>query len=272
MEVVAVDWSGARDPAGQRRHLWMATARDGALTDLSGGRTRAEVVQALIERRGEVGTLVVGLDFAFGFPAWFTRELGLSSAPALWAHVGERGEHWLQTCESPFWGRPGVRRPELPDHFRQTDLDNAPAKSVFQIGGAGAVGTGSIRGMPYLQVLREAGFAIWPFDAPTRSLVVEIYPRALTGPVTKKRIEDRTRYLGSAPMARRLRARARSSEDAFDAAISALAMDRAAEGFARLGRAEDPVELLEGAIWVPGRLRAGPQALVTDAAGTSGAP
>lgn len=78
----------------------------------------------------------------------------------------------------------------LPDDLRRTDRE-APAiggirpKSVFQIGGAGAVGTGSLRGMPILKRLRDAGFAVWPFDAPRWPCVVEIYPRLLTGAVNK---------------------------------------------------------------------------------------
>ena len=56
---------------------------------------------------------------------------------------------------------------------------------MFQIGGAGAVGTGSIRGMPHLLTLADSGFTIWPFVSGGLPTVVEIYPRALTGPVNK---------------------------------------------------------------------------------------
>ena len=41
-------------------------------------------------------------------------------------------------------------------------LTSVRPKSTFQIGGAGAVGTGSLRGMPHLLTLREAGCAVWP--------------------------------------------------------------------------------------------------------------
>jgi catechol 2,3-dioxygenase-like lactoylglutathione lyase family enzyme len=57
----------------------------------------------------------------------------------------------------------------------------------FQIGGAGAVGTGSLRGMQHLADLAHAGFSIWPFDRPGWPLAVEIYPRLFTPGVVKSR-------------------------------------------------------------------------------------
>ena len=41
------------------------------------------------------------------------------------------------------------------------------------------------------------------------------------------------------------------SEDAFDAGLSALVMDRHAAGLARLKPSTDPVTLLEGDVWRP---------------------
>ena len=120
---------------------------------------------------------MIGLDFAFGFPAWFAGELGAREIEDVWRHAATEGERWLRDCAPPFWGRPGCGRPALPSHFRLSELALKGPKSVFQVGGAGAVGTGSIRGMPLLLRLREAGFAIWPFHEGSPR-VVEIYPRA----------------------------------------------------------------------------------------------
>ena len=124
-------------------------------------------------------------------------------------------------------------------------------KSVFQIGGAGAVGTGSIRGMPYLRNLRQAGFGIWPFDPPARLTVIEIYPRVLTGPVKKSDRTERERYLAGWNIPEYLRRRTIDSEDAFDAAVSALVMSRHADDLVSLQPATDPDIRLEGSIWVP---------------------
>jgi len=48
-----------------------------------------------------------------------------------------------------------------------------------------------------------------------------------------------------------LRRRAEDSEDAFDAAISALVMSQHLDALRGLEPASDPVTRLEGAIWVP---------------------
>jgi hypothetical protein len=144
--------------------------------------------------------MVVGLDFAFSLPAWFLEQRNLKSAQELWALADREAEAWIAACRPPFWGRPGTRRPDLQVHFRRTELD-APAtagirpKSVFQIGGAGAVGAGSLRGMRLLHRLRAAGFSIWPFDPPGWPRVVEIYPRLLTGPVNKSSADARAAHL-----------------------------------------------------------------------------
>ena len=238
--VVAVDWSGRRD--GASRHIWAAEVAAGHLVSLESGRSRAEVADALAATARQGARLVIGLDFAFSFPEWFLAERGLPSACALWEAAEREGEAWLARCPWPFWGgRACGRRPDLGGraHFRRTDLATKPTgpfairpKSPFQIGGAGSVGTGSIRGMPLLTRLRREGCAIWPFDAAPGGWgwprVVEIYPRLLTGAVRKSDRLAREAYLDHLgwPADRALRRRVASSEDAFDAAVSARAMDR----------------------------------------------
>jgi Protein of unknown function (DUF429) len=255
MDFVAIDWSGAQ--AGAAEHIWLARVRDGELVELRNGRNRAAVIHAVRQlRSSSPNGLIVGLDFAFSFPAWFLQHQGFQSVGDLWAGAAAEGEQWLAECTWPFWGRPGVRRPELPEHFRAADqlarVGGIGAKSVFQIGGAGAVGTGSIRGMPYLSELREAGFSIWPFDPPSPWTVVEIYPRLFTGLVHKKNQVDRARHLDqSAWSGHPSRATIESSEDAFDAAISALIMARADVTWPSLVQTRDPQVLLEGDIWRP---------------------
>ena len=253
---IAVDWSGAK--AGARSAIWLAEARDGRLARLERGRDRCEVVEHLIAAAASDPDLVVGLDFAFSFPLWFTEKVGARSVQELWSVVAEEGEQWLGRCEDPFWGRPGRRRPKLLEQLRRTEREasgpvGANPKSVFQIGGAGAVGTGSIRGMPYLLALRRAGFSIWPFHDPARPLVIEIYPRLLTGPVVKSREAERSTYLARhlPRIGGALAGAAASSEDAFDAAVSAVVMSRHPDEIAALGRSRDPTERIEGRIWWP---------------------
>jgi hypothetical protein len=228
--VVAVDWSGAKTGADSR--LWVAHVRDGHLLELANGRTRPETIAHLIALKDASPDdgLFVGLDFSFSLPAWFLRQHGHTSAVDLWHHVARDGEAWLAACQPPFWGKKGDQRPPLAAHLRRTEeqarVGGIAAKSTFQIRGAGSVGTGSIRGMPYLLTLREAGFSIWPFDPPSRAVVIELYPRLCTGPVNKSSATARASYLDRSEWALTpgQHALAVSSEDAFDAAVSALVM------------------------------------------------
>jgi hypothetical protein len=263
--VTAVDWSGRRH--GEGRYLWAAEAVGGQLVELAGGRRRADVEAHLKSLADSTGRLVVGLDFSFSLPAWWLAERGLAGVSELWRAAGECGERWLGECRPPFWGRPSRRRPEVlgPDRppLRLTEQLVAPVgglrpKSTFQVGGAGAPGTASIRGMPTLARLRAAGFSIWPFDPPRWPVVVEIWPRLLTGPVRKADPAARRRHLES--LARRSMAfgsrpalvdLAASSEDAFDAAVSAVVMAERLRSLADLPAGLPPIAALEGWIWAP---------------------
>ena len=263
--VLAVDWSG--DRRAPQRRIWVAEARAGELVALTGGLDREAAIAHVVA----AGEVVVGLDFAFSFPAWFVRGLGCASVEALWVRVARDGEAWLSACAPPFWGRPGRRRPargpEAPE-LRASELalagrgDAGAAggagahgirpKSTFQIGGAGAVGTGSIRGIPLLLELRRAGFALWPWDDARAPMALEIYPRLLTGAVVKSSREAREVYLAGDPrVPPALLAAATATEDAFDAAVSALEMAARLSELLALRASADPTTRLEGAIWTP---------------------
>jgi hypothetical protein len=256
---IAVDWSGARDGGGRRS--WLAEVAGDELGAFQNRWNVESLLAWLSVRADRDPSLVLGLDFAFSFPAWFVGERCGGTARAAWERASAEGEDWLRSLPSPFWGRAGTQRPVLEDdraHFRATEQALTGVfghpKSVFQVGGAGAVGTGSIRGMPLLAGLRKAGFAIWPFDPPALPLVVEIYPRALTGPVVKNDPAARRRYLEAWgwPGDQALRTRVADTEDGFDAAVSARQMALHAEAFAGLPAPGDR-ERIEGRIWLPGR-------------------
>lgn len=259
--VIAVDWSGAK--TGAERTIWLAEVTGGRLVRLENGRNREEIAEHLVDVAGRDPAMVAGFDFAFSMPAWFLEERGLGSVRDLWYLAGREAEDWLARCEPPFWGRPGKRRAVLGpgrDHFRCTDA-SVPAtagirpKSVFQIGGAGAVGTGSLRGMPVLRRLSDAEFSIWPFDPPGWPRVVEIYPRSLTGAVNKSSAAERAAYLSSrhGSLEPGVMERAASTEDAFDAAVSALVMSEHLDELISITASTEPQTLLEGEIWRPRR-------------------
>ena len=290
--VVAVDWSGRKDAAGQRRHIWAGVWTAGEAVRLECGRTRAEVVEWLVELARETPRMVVGFDFCFGFPAWFVRdEHGSASGPEFWERVEREGlaERWLARggVDARFWGKPH-RRPEefsgerLHRMLRATDIDCKLAalipeaeraarvkgiapKSVFQIGGAGSVGTASLRGFAVLLRLREAEFRVWPFDVPGLSLqrpkplVVEMYTRLMTGAVRKSSAEARAEYLAKKrqeneayrALSRAVMEKARGSEDAFDALVSMMVMVERRGEFAKLPKPRDPLHVWEGWTWAP---------------------
>jgi hypothetical protein len=258
--VVAIDWSGAL--TASRRKIWLAEVACGAIARLEDGRDRAEIEAHLLDLTARDANVIIGLDFGFSMPAWFMRERGYASAHDLWADVAScAGEEWLAKCEPPFWGRPGKPRPaidgERPTHRRCETA--VRAKSMFQVGGAGAVGTASLRGMPMLHRLHQAGFHVWPYDEPGFPLLVEIYPRVLTGPARKSNTAERAAYIDrwcasdrcGATVPPALLDHARSSEDAFDALFSAIVMWWHRDELRALVRATEPLARLEGMIWGP---------------------
>jgi hypothetical protein len=251
--LVAIDWSGRSDDKGQT--TWMAVIEDRVFARLENGRSRPELRDELIRMRGRAGRLVVGIDFAFGFPQWYAQAKGWKCGRDIWRAAAQDGEQWLTSQAPPFWGRT-TKRPQLQgDALRRTErqVDGSP-RSVFQIGGAGAVGTGSIRGMAVLHELAEAGFAVWPFEPPGDATIIEIYPRLLTGKVVKSSALACLRHLDKHYPKDELpdlfRGMAAATEDAFDAAVSALEMARARAELCN-PPAVDDVDRIEGRIWSP---------------------
>lgn len=258
--VIAVDWSGALH--GAERHIWLAEFAAGELVRLEAGRSREQLTAHLLECAARDPGLLVGLDFSFGFPRWFVEELGEPDGPAMWRRAAAQGEAWLAECRPPFWGRPGTRRPERDPQrpeWRRTETEEPAVrgirpKSVFQVGGAGSVGTGSLRGMTCLEALRRGGFAIWPFDPPGASPVaVEIYPRQFTGPVRKSNPLHRALQLANSwhELSPVHRAAAEASEDAFDAAWSARGLYSARGQFPPPSWSDPGWERMEGRIFTP---------------------
>ena len=280
--VIAIDWSGRVDAAGQRRHIVSATWQAGKVR-VESGRSRDEVADWLIGFAAKHPALVVGFDFCFSFPAWFVKEVGAHSVPEFWALVAEHGERWLsrESEDRRFWGKPHKRPAEfsgehihrmlratdidcklaahIPDEERALRVKGISPKSVFQIGGSGSVGTASLRGMAVLQRLHAAGFCVWPFDAPEagKPLVVEMYTRLNTGPVHKSNAAARATYLqrkrdedpAYAALGGTALAKAKAGEDAFDALISCMVMTEHRRQFYSLPEPRDPKYRLEGWTW-----------------------
>jgi hypothetical protein len=251
--LVAIDWSGRADDKG--RTTWMAVIEDGVFRLLENGRSRPELRDELIRLRSRCRRLVVGIDFAFGFPQWYAEANGWTCGRDIWRAAYRDGESWLTSGVAPFWGRT-TKRPQHPgDALRRTEraVGGSP-RSIFQIGGAGAVGTGSIRGMPVLHELAEAGFTVWPFEPAGDAAIIEIYPRLFTGKVVKSSARACLQHLNTRyskdDLPDLFRGMAAATEDAFDAAVSALEMARARDALCRLPEG-DEADRIEGRIWSP---------------------
>ncbi len=252
-----MDWSGAASDRDAARSIFTAV--------LEGGRGRDATVDAVIDAVFEEPETLVGLDFAFGVPAWLAAERGWRSAGEVWrwAEAGvASGPDWVRSRPEPFWG-PGIRpRPDLDgDPFRATEraamAAGARPASVLQLSGPGSVGAQSLWGMPQLLRLADAGVAIWPFDTPRLPMAAEVFPRQLArwlAPHAARHAGTAFRHavvdaLGMAVAG--FDDALRASQDAFDAAVAAIGLWRAVPDVAALGCAASPGERVEGRILMP---------------------
>lgn len=220
-----VDWSAAASPKRGRDSIWWASAErttDGLLNVQTGNPpTRYEAGFRLVElmndaaRRGK--RVLAGFDFPFGFPRRSAERLtGEPSWEALWSLLGQRLQDRRDNAnnrfavaaelnerfdgEGPFWGHPH-RQPPLaslprmrpragaqhPPQRRHVEEHARGSKPVWQLFGAGSVGSQALLGIAFLERLRrdpalQLRPAIWPFEiglcAPSDAPIVlaEVYP------------------------------------------------------------------------------------------------
>lgn len=220
--VIVVDWSAANLPTSltnRANAVWIGCH------DAEGGaewhhRTRASAeaqLVTLIETARVAGQRVlIGFDFAMGYPAGFAARLtGEASAPAVWRwlagaitdidnrnnrfEVATRINAAFPEGPGPFWSHPtGQSWPGLP--FRRSGIDYATlglsetraaeaavprAKSPWMLFNPGSVGSQSLLGLPMIHRLSQMpDVAVWPFAAPDAPVVLaEVYPSLLAGPV-----------------------------------------------------------------------------------------
>jgi len=221
--VAIVDWSaGARARRKPRADaLWSAVVRDGSLQAACYYRDRARIEAALcdlIEAELTAGRrLFLGLDFPFGYPAGFGDWLTGSPNPlAVWDWLearivdGPKQNNRFDVAAQinagldgigPFWGNPLARDIDhLPRKGRSRTCTRFPERReaetrllrafpVWQLSGAGAVGSQVLTGLPVLARLRRAfpgQIAVWPFEPLDRPVaLVEVWPSLLARAVTR---------------------------------------------------------------------------------------
>lgn len=214
--IAVVDWSAASRLRKGANAIWIAqTGADRTQCINPPGRlAAASLLSALVtETLGDGGRLLIGVDFALGFPAGFAGPLtGRAEALAVWEWLAtrirddttNRNNRFAVAAEAnrafpglgPFWFRPAAR--DLPDlplrgsarhgqslaEYRVVDARAGGAQPVWKLGGAGSVGSQTLTGLPVLWRLRAAfpgQVAVWPFEeiAQARVVLAEVYPSLL---------------------------------------------------------------------------------------------
>ena len=219
-------WIGAR--ARDARLKFQFTSAN-PKTRLEARTLVSELAQKLIARGDKV---LIGCDFAFGYPSGTAQAIGLdcdSMQPwqAMYAHLASKvkerednsnarfaiaaGLNYAMTKgPHPFWGTTkkdqvstlAMKKGDfssaasLPEHrlseaWIKSQFKASP-KTVWQLMGAGAVGSQTLLGIPAVAHLRReiAGAQIWPFETGFKSLtaddlsnttcvLAEVYPSTL---------------------------------------------------------------------------------------------
>ncbi len=210
--VIVVDWSGRASRSTERESkdaIWIGLCEQGFETQ-GYFRSRSDACDWLAVRLTEGGRQLVGFDFPMGYPAGLARRLtGTDSARVLHGWLADRivdgpdnannrfevaaGINHQLGGPGPFWGCPKARpRPHLPslktvdyralglDEKRRVERENPPAKPVWQLLGAGSVGSQALLGIPVVDRLaRTFGAAVWPFEPPGDLTLAEVYPSLL---------------------------------------------------------------------------------------------
>ncbi|MEL7345227.1 MAG: molybdopterin-binding protein, partial [Pseudomonadota bacterium] len=222
--ILMVDWSGGNDrgPTPVKDAIWSAIWRRSGAEAARYHRNRDAVEGYLgdvIDAELAAGRrILLGFDFPFGYPAgfaeavtgtpdplalwdWFERELQDSPksnnrfelAGALNRRFPGVGPFWFNATKAdiPELPRKGNDRTDhhLPERRAVEDLESA-AFSVWQMGGAGAVGGQVPSGLAVLSRLRRrfgADVAVWPFERADKPVVLaEVWPSLVDEQVRKE--------------------------------------------------------------------------------------
>ena len=137
MQTIAIDWSGRERGAAEA--IWFARVRDGALVELENGMERDEVIDTAIDAARREPQTVVGLDFAFAFPAWYSERRGWAGGRAIWDAMRDDAEALLKRASRRSGAGRGLApkrsarrcarpRPTRPRHRRASSRSVGPAR------------------------------------------------------------------------------------------------------------------------------------------------
>ena len=202
-----VDWSANSEPKSGADSVWyclLEPVEDRLLTINPRTRQHAfeEIQEQLVDLVGRGRRALIGFDFPYGFPQGTGERLGFSGAPAwrvMWDELSlliedgadNRNNRFavaadvnggMTTGPAPFWGCPpnqsgpflhATKPKPWPDEipqFRWADRAVTGLKSMWQLYGAGSVGSQALLGIPRLAALRDdpalrAVSHVWPFES-----------------------------------------------------------------------------------------------------------
>ena len=213
---IAMDWSGA---AKNYDGIAVAICRTGrsapTLVEPRGTRwTRTEIAEWLKSRLDGRQRLLIGLDFALGFPFEPKHGYlggnahGIDDIFALWSLIEEKScgnsdfgcaQFINDSNYSPLFWKAGPKPKLWIERKRRTEHSCAEATktrpdTLYKLLHSKQVGKASITGMRVLHHLRSMKsncVAIWPFEKVRTSAMVEIYPtmfrKIATGSIAKIR-------------------------------------------------------------------------------------
>lgn len=235
-DVVIVDWSASSKPKLGRDSIWIGHASATAVEPLNAA-TRGQAARLLVDRlvgliRGGRRVLV-GFDFPYGYPRGTADRLGLTGKSddeppwlRIWNELARlvtdgpsNANNRFETAAelnrrgACFWGKPATSRAEVPStkqpfmlpEFRATELHLRSRaqypKSVWQLSGAGSVGSQALLGLPIVRALRFDErlvdvSRVWPFETgfalPRDVQVVhaEIWPAVVQPDATAHSVAD----------------------------------------------------------------------------------
>lgn len=241
--VVVVDWSANATPKRGADSVWIGVRyADGRSLEPVNPATRAEATALLLDLLDAPQRTLVGFDFPLGYPAGFATAAGLEGpAPwaAAWTHLatavvdGPRNANnrWevaaglnARLRANHFWGVPPRRSgPHLPRHKPPADgLRVAPFRlaearlrehglrpfPVWQLLGAGSVGSQSLTGIPVVHHLRHhprlrERAQVWPFESGLRTpvadvVLAEVWPSAVPFDGERHPVKDARQVLALA--------------------------------------------------------------------------
>lgn len=210
-----VDWSANSKPKTGKDSIWwcLVDRQDNQhdIRAIANPATREQAIykirQVLLEAVGSDQRILVGFDFAYGYPKGFAQHIGLSTRESwlgVWRELASRIEDGgnnsnnrfnvaaalnkrISGVDAPFWGCPASQSGQYlgtgkPDSRRTSDLrefriseTRVRVHSTWKLFYNGSVGGQVLLGLPRLYQLRtdpelEQVSCVWPFETGLRSL------------------------------------------------------------------------------------------------------